>query len=87
MASSTAPVMPLPLAMKELADGSDSGHNDTEKDAGIGHPVTAANSGPNTIYIDPAAERRLVRKQVRLSLQCKFWSLHEADLFVHDCRI
>jgi len=61
MASSTAPVMPLPLAVKDLHDGD---YNDTEKDAGIGHPVTGVNSGPNTIYIDPAAERRLVRKQV-----------------------
>lgn len=64
MASSTAPVMPLPLAAKEATDGFDNGLGDTEKDAGFGHPVTAANSGPNTIYIDPAAERKLVRKQV-----------------------
>lgn len=63
MASSTAPVMPLPLAIKEVHDGSDNGH-DAEKDAGIGHPVTGVNSGPNTIYIDPVAERKLVRKQV-----------------------
>lgn len=66
MASSTAPVMPLPLAVK---DASDDGLHDTEKDAGFGHPVTAAHSGPNTIYIDPAAERKLVRKQV-----CDYWS-------------
>lgn len=61
MASSTAPVEPLPLAIKDLHDVE---YHDAEKDGGIGHPVTGVNSGPNTIYIDPAAERKLVRKQV-----------------------
>lgn len=65
MASSTAPVEPLPLAIKDLHDVE---YHDAEKDGGIGHPVTGVNSGPNTIYIDPAAERKLVRKQDLLVL-------------------
>lgn len=65
MASSTAPVEPLPLAIKDLHDGE---YNDSEKAASIGHPVTGVDSGPGTIYIDPAAERKLVRKQVSKGL-------------------
>jgi hypothetical protein len=61
MASSTAPVMPLAMAVMDEMDRDKS--SDPEKQGGFGHPITAAHSGPNTIYIDPVAERKLVRKQ------------------------